>query len=153
MDRPEPPDAVVLLRDDDNQKERRDGLEQARKESNVDVPIVIGLAHTKRECWVLAGFEPRSVEEEQHLAAVRKQIGFDPTAHAERLAAKHDSDTHSAKRILGVLTEGDKDRETQCWQITELDTLKTRGENSGLKSYLVEVEETLVPRLTKKNKQ
>ena len=48
------PDAVVLLRDDDRQTARRTGLEQARSTSKLGVPIVIGLAHPKRECWVLA---------------------------------------------------------------------------------------------------
>ena len=149
MDCPDPPDAVVLLRDDDGQTERRKGLEQARNSSKMEVRIVIGLAHTKRECWVLAGFEPQSAEEEKRLAAVRQLLGFDPTARAEQLTATHDSDKLNAKRVLGELTGNDKDREARCWQVTGLRTLKTRGKAAGLADYLGEVKDILAPRLVK----
>ena len=140
-----PPDAVILLRDTDGQIDRRRGLEQARNSQVLEVPIVIGLARTKRECWVLAGFEPQSGDEEKRLAAVRQQLGFDPTARAEQLTATHDSDTRSAKRVLDELTGDDKDREAQCWQVTGLETLKTRGKAAGLADYLGEVEKNLAP--------
>lgn len=47
------PDAIVLLRDDDRQTERRKGLEQAREDiqRRRPIPIVIGLAHLNREAW------------------------------------------------------------------------------------------------------
>lgn len=68
------PDAVVLLRDDDRDTRRREGLEQARKSVKIGIPIVIGLAHTKRECWVIAGFEPQNDIESNRLEEVRREL-------------------------------------------------------------------------------
>jgi hypothetical protein len=55
--------AVVFIRDLDNQPERRDGLEQARRQHFNQSPkleIIIGTANGKREAWVLNGFLPLS---------------------------------------------------------------------------------------------
>jgi hypothetical protein len=49
--------AIVLIRDQDDQPSRRQGLEQAANEAHAGVPIVIGLAIVERECWVISGFE------------------------------------------------------------------------------------------------
>ena len=46
-------EAVLLIRDDDRQTARRQGLEQARNEHRGPSRIVIGLAHCKREAWVI----------------------------------------------------------------------------------------------------
>ena len=136
---------IFLIRDDDRQTNRLSGLEQARNESSLSARIVIGLAHTKRECWVLAGFEPSNDEEKALLAEARQELGFDPCLHADRLTAVHDHDKKSAKRVLGQLVGGDHDREAACWRHTGLDVLKERGQDTGLTRYLLEVEERLVP--------
>jgi hypothetical protein len=95
-------DAVLLIRDDDRRVDRRRGLEQARAVSPLHDRIVIGLAHTKRECWVLAGFEPCNDQERALLAEIRQELGFDPREQAEQLTAIHDHDKRSAKRVLRV---------------------------------------------------
>jgi hypothetical protein len=136
---------ILLIRDDDKQTDRRAGLEQARDESTRSASIVIGLAHTKRECWVLAGFEPRDDRETSLLADVRQELGFDPRLHAHQLTAVHDHDKRSAKRVLSHLVGGDLDREFACWRHTQLGTLKERGSETGLTAYLTEVEQRLVP--------
>src|SRR3954470_2864744 len=59
-----PPNAVILSRDTDDHGERRRGLEQARSASQWPFAIILAVAHTKRECWVLAGFDPCSESEE-----------------------------------------------------------------------------------------
>jgi hypothetical protein len=138
---------ILLIRDDDRQTNHRAGLEQARDESPRSASIVIGLAHTKRECWVLAGFEPCDDRETALLAMVRQELGFDPRLHAHQLTAVHDQDKRSAKRVLGHLVGGDLDREAACWRRTGLDVLKERGTETGLTDYLTEVEERLVPML------
>ena len=137
--------AVVLLRDGDRDGERIQGLEQARREARFGMPVVIGVANTMRECWVLAGFEPKSDAEQSRLASLRRELGFDPRENAHRLRAKHRHDKNSPKRVLGVLTEGDVDRETSCWQATDLELLKQRGKDNGLADYLDEVKTHLVP--------
>ncbi len=142
---------ILLIRDDDRKTERRAGLEQARGESSLSARIVIGLAHTKRECWVLAGFEPGDEKETDLLAKARQKLGFDPRLHAERLTAIHDHDTRSAKGVLKELSSDDHGREAQCWQVTLLALLKERGTGTGLSDYLREVEERLVPILCGRN--
>src|SRR5205823_11753 len=46
--------AVLLIRDQDDQPERRAGLEQARGQDRSGVVIVVGLAVVERECWVIS---------------------------------------------------------------------------------------------------
>jgi hypothetical protein len=140
------PDAVVLLRDDDGQTERRKGLEQARDTSKMGVPIVIGLAHLKRECWVLAGFEPQNEEERRRLEHLSAQLGFDPRSAADRLTARRPpSALRNPKHVLDNLTGGDRDREADCWGKTGLNLLRDRGQGTGLADYLDEVLKCLAP--------
>jgi hypothetical protein len=138
-------DGILLIRDDDGLKERRRGLEQARDASPLKQRIVIGLAHTKRECWVLAGFEACDDQELSLLTAIKQELGFDPCTQSEQLTAIHDHDKRSAKRVLKHLVQGDKDREATCWKQTPLQLLRERGEQTGLRQYLEEVEQRLVP--------
>ncbi len=139
------PDAFVLLRDDDGEQARKNGLNQARERFSRSKQVAIGLATTKRECWVLAGFDPKSGSEEEALADVRKGIGFDPREKSEQLTAKHDGDKRSAKRVLAVLCGADLDREAECWRSAELVKLNARGEKNGLKDYLEEVRRIICP--------
>lgn len=142
------PDAVVLLRDDDGQKERGDGLEQARSTSKLGVPIIIGLARPKRECWVLAGFEPADHNEAASLLRLTQELHFDPRESAQNLTAKHANQKRDAKSVLRALTGGDWQREADCWKNTDLALLEKRGQNTGLADYLKEVRQKLVPLFT-----
>lgn len=148
----EPPDAVVLVRDTDGEEERRAGLEQARQSPRAGgewpFPVVLGLAHPKRECWVIAGFEPQDEAEAQSLAALRSHLGNDPRLHAVALKAKSPGALRSAKRVLAVLTDGDPAREAACWVDCDLDLLRQRGQPTGLTAYLEEVKALLVPLLS-----
>jgi hypothetical protein len=63
------------------------------------------------------------------------------------LTAIHDHDKRSAKRVLKHLVHGDPDREANCWKETPLQILRSRGVQTGLREYLEEVEERLVPLL------
>jgi hypothetical protein len=143
------PDAVVLLRDSDGDLERRAGLDQARDAEPWPFPVVIGFAHTKRECWHLAGFEPKDEEEHQRLTAERQHLGFDPRTHSHELTAKHDekNDKRSAKRVLAVLTADDLNRETECLAVLAI--LYERGEEIGLRAFLQEIDAHLVPLFTR----
>ena len=140
-----PPDGIFLIRDSDNDLERREGLQQAKRDSKFSVPIVIGVAHPKREAWVLVGFEPLGEKEQDLIKKLRQELGFQPHTDAHRLTAKHINDKNSAKRVLAALTQDDHDREAQCWRETSLDTLRSRGEPSGLTDYLEQVKDLIVP--------
>ena len=130
------PDGMIFLRDTDNEKERKEGLENAGRGVHdlKSVAIVVGVAHTKRECWHIAGFEPDQTNEQTHLTERERieqlrsgdNLGFDPRSRSEELTAKHDSDKLSAKRVLKHLTQADPARVKGCLihlSIDELDHL------------------------------
>ena len=140
-------DGVVLVRDIDDQPERRDGLEQARAQF-VDrgKPIVLGVSVIERESWVLSGFEPKDDDEVDRVKSEREKLGFNPCVEPHKLTAcKDDTALKSPKRVLAVLSDNDWQRERQCWLETSLDILRNRGAENGLKAYLDEVEAHLMP--------
>jgi len=138
-------DGILLIRDADRLTDRLIGLEQARAASPLNQRIVIGVAYTKRECWVLAGFDSGDDRELALLTEIKQELGFDPCTQSGQLTAIHDHDKRSAKRVLKHLVQGDKDREAVCWKQTPLRLLRDRGEQTGLRQYLEEVEQRLVP--------
>jgi len=135
---------VLLIRDQDDQPERRAGLEQARRQEAGRLPIVVGLAVVERESWVISGFDPQDAAEESRLAAERQTLGFDPRLRSHELTAcKADNAPRSPKRVLRVLCGGDTDRERRCWRETMLATLRNRGAENGLGAFLDEVRQEL----------
>lgn len=141
--------ALVLMRDLDNQPERRRGIEQARQEAT-SVTVVIGTADGKREAWVLNGFVCQDEAEETLLSQLVKQLAFNPLLEPHRLrAATFDEPDRirNAKIVLEILTQGSYEREAQCWQKTDLALLRQRGVNTSLAAYVEEVEERLAPLL------
>lgn len=141
---------VVLVRDSDGDDGRRAGLEQAREHTPQPWPIVVALAAPMRECWVIAGFEPMDNPETTRVETLRAELGFDPRFQAARLSAKHENDRLSPKRVLTVLTSGNREREAACWTATPLEVLQARGDDCGLTQYLKEVERDLVPLFTRR---
>jgi hypothetical protein len=148
-------DAILLIRDTDDQPNRRKGLEQARSTLTrspavVQQPvIVIGVAVVERESWVISGFTPITDDEKQLLAQERQNLGFDPSTRTHDLIACKDNQAkRSPKRVLAVLTNNSEERQRICWAETELSVLKERGGYNGLMAYLAEVEDRLVPLIT-----
>jgi hypothetical protein len=138
--------AIVLIRDQDDEPERREGLEQARRNDHSGMVIVVGLAVVDRESWVVSGFEPHDGSESSRLEAERRTLGFDPRMRSHELTAcKDDTAPRSPKRVLRVLSGDDRDRERRCWQESSLEDLRTRGGENGLAAYLREVRERLAP--------
>lgn len=145
-------DAVLLVWDmDDQGDERRRGLEQARAEASrlASFRIVLGSPDRMREAWVLAGFKAESDAEGSRLDEIRRELGFCPCSEAHRLDAKDNLAPRSPKRRLGELTADDADREARCLTEAPLDRLRDRGEHSGLRAFLDEVKERLVPLCTR----
>lgn len=122
-------DAILLIRDTDGRTERREGLEQARDASKLNVPIVLGIAHPKREAWVLSGFIPKDEEERQRHATIREKHGMNP----------------DPKVVVENLFGGDYHRERSCWAETALDVLEKEGVNNGLADYLHDIRQRLAP--------
>ncbi len=139
-------DAIVLIRDQDDQPARRRGLEQARAHDHRGIAIVVGLAIVERECWVISGYDPRDELESARLQEERSRLGFDPRLRSHELTAcKDDLATRSPKRVLRALSGNDRERECRCWRETALPTLRERGGENGLAAYLREVRERLAP--------
>ncbi|WP_224372835.1 hypothetical protein [Hyalangium versicolor] len=141
-------DVVLLAWDMDDQGEaRRVGLEQARKEAlrMEQRAILLGCPDPMREAWVLAGFIPETEDEKARLAEVRQELGFSPCEEAHRLGAKKEHARRSPKRVLDVLTQGERERQARCWTLTSLAILRARGEGSGLQAFLDEVASKLLP--------
>ena len=142
---------VLLIRDSDGDDERRIGLTQARNtEPGTRWPfsVAIGLAHPKREAWVLAGFEPQDEAEHERLRALKRELGRDPCVCSHELTARTKRSKRDIKRILECLTAANAAREAPCWQDTPLDHLKQRGQHNGLAAYLAEIDEHIVPLLS-----
>jgi hypothetical protein len=138
-----PMDAVILQRDADDQPERRDGLEQARRAVPVDFCVVIGVANPMIEAWLLAGFEAANAGETERLAAERKKLGFDPRSAAAKLTARDEKAPKNPKRVLAELAEGDRERIAACYSTAPLTLLRDRGASTGLAAFLLDVEGAL----------
>ncbi|WP_437302459.1 hypothetical protein [Sorangium sp. So ce388] len=140
------PRAVLLVRDSDGKEaERRQGLEQARRDAAWPFEVILGVAHPMRECWVLAGFIPGTKQETASLGDLRKELGFDPTARSQELDASNKKAKKSPKRVLDRLTGGEDEREARCWTDPPLGDLRQRGKDNGLAAFLSEIEDRLVP--------
>lgn len=144
---PDRVDAVVMVPDSDCDTDRMKGLQQARDYAREALPIVVGLAHTKRECWHLCGFEPESDTERDLLAELGSELGFDVLTRSEELTAKHaaNTDKRSAKRVLSKLCGDDREREARCLTALPLAKLKQRGATNGLADFLQQLESRLLP--------
>jgi hypothetical protein len=131
--------AIVLVRDQDDKPERREGLKQARDQYHAGTVIVIAFAVPMREAWVISGFDPENDDERARLAAERQALGSDPRTHAHELTAKDENATRSPKRVLRSLSGAEKDRERRCWMNAPLSLLRERGTANGLAAYREEV--------------
>src|SRR4028119_1538806 len=99
--------AVLLIRDLDNQPQRREGIEQARSEQIERQPkleIIMGTADRMREAWVLNGFIPSNQEEERILQEITTQLTFNPCEESHRL--RNSDRLRNPKVVVEKLTGG-----------------------------------------------
>jgi hypothetical protein len=147
-------DVVVLIRDMDDQSERRNGIDQARVVFSLDSQIVVGVAIPEVETWIISGFEPEDENEQASLESETQKLGKSPNTYSHELTAcKNDTALRSPKRVLSVLTHGNWERHRKCWRETPLNVLESRGESNGLKDYLDEVKQQLVPLISGRNQR
>jgi hypothetical protein len=145
------PNALILMCDLDSQKERRDGLMQAREDEQTLVTIMIATPNAKREAWVLNGFVCENEREQAELESIRQEINFDPCLKAERLryASQTARTERDPKEIPRRLTGGNYEREEKCWKDTPLSTLRERGVETHLREFLDETKNRLLPLFSK----
>lgn len=146
-----PVGAILLIRDSDDQSQRRGGLEQARAADSEECGIVIGVAIIERESWVVSGFQAQNVAEAERLNVESQKLGWDPCLNSHQLTAgKDDGALRSPKRVVASLVGTDWERQRECWTATPLSTLRERGVENGLADYLAEIANRLVPIITGK---
>lgn len=143
-----------MIRDTDADEDRHGdaGLHQARAAIQPaltncprPIPVVGGVAHTMRECWALAGFDPEPGDEEEALAAERQRLGCDPRVESESLTAtKDDQAVRNPKRVHAALI-GSAEREARC--LSRVDILGARGRANGLTAFIAELRSLLIPAL------
>jgi len=145
----DPIHGVLLLRDGDDKSELRgQGINQAIDEARMPLTwkVISAVVQTKIECWILAGFIPSPNSDEiALLERMRGELGFNPVQQAELLTAKGKDDKKSAKRVLAVLTTSDVERQRECWTLTRIETLKENGRETGLKTFIENVEREWCP--------
>jgi hypothetical protein len=141
-------DAMVWVVDLDDEPERRDGLNEARKEAENQVVIALATPNPKQEAWILNGLICEG-NEEQVLEALRQELGFDPCHKAEELQAKDKTAKRSAHRVVRSMIGESRERKEKCWTQTPLSTLRERGAATYLNAFLDEVKERLLPLLSK----
>lgn len=140
-------DGVLLVRDTDGEQGVIDSLERTRSGGRWELEVVLATPHPKRECWVLAGFEPETDDEKAALADLRSELGFDPRDRAHRLTAEGLKGKRNAKTVLARLTSSEGEREERCWLEAAIAILRERGRSSRLATYLDEIEGRLIPLL------
>jgi hypothetical protein len=150
-----PYDAVVIVRDmDDQGKLRRIGLDQARKEASTwaAFKIVYGCPDPEQETWLLASFEPESDEERARLDELRQELGFCPVREAHKLDATADGAKKNPKRVADKLMGTDAERRARCLH-QPLGKLRELGTSSGLRDFLDEVNQRILPVLNQSRRQ
>ncbi len=142
-------EVVFLIRDTDGILERHEGMRHARDDAVVSFEVVLGVPHTKRECWILTAFVPTSEPEMAQLEELESELGFDPTDEAHQLTAATTGAKKNVKRVLGKLIdssgESELERERVALEDSDLDALKQKGREVGLREFLEEVEQFAVP--------
>ena len=142
--------AVFVVWDmDDQGKQRREGLEQARTEASkwAAFKIIYGCPDPEHETWLLASFEPETETEREILTKLRQDLGFCPIRDAHLADATADGAKKNPKRITNNLMGDDPERRARCLQ-RPVDKLREVGANSGLCAFLDEVRERMLPLAT-----
>lgn len=159
---PDPPDAVLLLRDSDGDPERAAALPVGQRwldmhrRVNPEAPVAaFGVAEPEAEAWFIACLTPAP----ERLAAARDALSFDPVRQPERLTSLSASATSDAKRALRFLAgEGialDERVPAVALKAHELETLAAdvchsasqRAASCGLSRFLAEIELYIIPRV------
>jgi hypothetical protein len=136
---------VLVHCDADNHPEQREDISQAFDSLGSVLKCVFATPDREIEAWLLNGFipNPNDPKESKRLAEWQRKLSFDPCTQAER--ARDKGGDRDPKNILDALTNFDKDRQRQCWEATDLATLRQRGEKTKLKLFLYEVELNFSP--------
>ncbi|MBI5515663.1 MAG: hypothetical protein HY909_17915 [Deltaproteobacteria bacterium] len=146
------PAGLLLVRDTDADRTRRQEFTESVRElqalldgRGAGMRLCLALPHPEAEAWLLAGFEPESAEEQEALEVVRRDLGYDPRLHADRMnpgveVTAQGPVRSSTKRVLDALTAGDSDRRRRCWADAPFERLRARGGDAGLTDFFKDLD-------------
>lgn len=139
------PDAVVLVRDTEDDPAVPAELHLVRAKHAWSFRTVIGHPKPEVESWILAGFIPGNQDETERHTAMHSHLGFDPCRQGHRMSHNHGDRTKRPKEVLDALTAGDGSRTRECYAATGLAALEANGAETGLPEFFDEVRTHLVP--------
>lgn len=128
---------VFVHCDADNHPEQEQDIRQAFASLRNVMKFVPATPDREIEAWLLNGFIPDDAKESVRLEEWKRKLSFDPCTQAER--ARDTSGDRDPKNILNALTNSDKDRQRQCWEVTKLEKLRQHGDKTKLNQFLDEV--------------
>ncbi|MFZ4575268.1 MAG: hypothetical protein ACOYN0_12770 [Phycisphaerales bacterium] len=137
---------VILLRDQDNDEDRRDAIDKAADRARASV--IVGVPRRSIEAWVITAFSPRSPRDHIALREVKDRLPFDPTQEAHRLNGRA-GDARDPKQVARDLLGDDVESHCECFRSCDLAELKNRGKNVSVATFIDGVESslrTLLPR-------
>lgn len=140
----QPPELVVMSRDTDKTPDKRLGLTQAIEGRDWPFQVLSALATPELEAWHLAAFVPQTPAELAAHRALRQKHGFDPCTQSHKLTSGKKRDPKDCKVTLSALQVHGDDREER-WASLPLQLLCDRGKDCGLASYLIAVQDQLLP--------
>lgn len=153
----EPPEVIIAVRDTDGRPELLEGLQRVRTHIPFPGPVLLAAPHRDAEAWFIAGFEPENDDEHTRLRDVVAELSFDPRRAPHRLTSQPNNADTDAKRVLQRLLNGARQSRPipleelptlveRCLNNTQ--TLAARGEETGIVTFLQQIEEFLYPILS-----
>jgi|GEM_PF-2164927 len=141
---------IVVVKDTDGNELHETQLRSVR-ELVEKMPVVVGIEHTKLECWLVAGFNPQNPTEEERLQTLclgeKPGIGFNPCLRSHELTATGPAskgDPRNAKRVLEFLVGDDWRVALRSLHRDNHPILSARGEHNGLADFLSDIRERLI---------
>jgi len=117
------------------------------EEAHPGCVLLLALARPEAEAWYIAALALGQVDGEE-LAALRRELGFDPLQHPERLRSTSDDSPRDAKRVCRRLVAGRARGEVgECVASIPLGEWTTRGAGCGVEALERAVIDRLIPAL------
>ncbi len=132
---PEPPDAVVMVRDTENQSGRLDRMLEALSAGEWPFGGIFGVQEPMREAWILAALDPSEPSFQEALHEERERLSFDPLKSSHRLNAKSESDNRHPKRVLRSLDVSSEQEPAALWR-APCEQMRANGASNGLAPFL-----------------
>ncbi len=133
-------------------KDLSEATDEAYFKNGLPFSVIFGVCHPEAEAWFLCAFEPEGHEEEQRVDDEKKRLGFHPCEQGHQLSSGKANDKKDAKRVLGTLSNTQAghaalgERALRAIRDCPLDLMVSRGEKIGLRDFLGEVANQLLPR-------